>query len=322
MADVILKNAAGEDVTYPGVERVDLPMANGQTAHFAADPAYVIHGGDALTALYFNTAFDMSAFRVWAQETETFTLTMLTCKADDTHKLEIIITVEQKSDPFVWLDAKITQGESVTSIRLYYDAWGVWAVPVLDLRGYAIGTVERILQPDAENGGPLFGKAPAPVFGRFPPLPPYCVQPGSTFTTLYFNPLSADAMAQIISEIYSESQKTVEPATGVTFGDIGLGMMAVEGTLLGLSGEYIIMASGLTAAAVLYSTVAFDLTSMLPGFAAAAPGWQVESYTFPETMGANYDVIPPILQAMGIMHCFFGLLPFSVDPTSLMSAMT
>lgn len=313
MADVILKNAEGIPQTYTGVEEVLLDTPDGGKAAFVLDgvttPEYIVKVGDALDKLYFNTKFDFGS------HTQSFELKLLDAQKDSENRFELVWKCDSADiDAPHAVYAIITQGGVQTRTDLF-GGLGVWLMPELDLSGYDIGTVTACL-PDPSKI-PMFTKSKL-SFGLFPTLPPYLVAPGDTVNVLHFNPLSADAVTQLLPQLYAMSPKEVDADFGMSYTDLGLDMRIGDLSTVGLGSGYAIYSYSNKGQFLLFSTITFDASAIVPGFVVTAPGWQVESLEYKTPITANYDTIPWIVKTTGAMHMVWAKAPFSIDLSGIL----
>lgn len=308
-ANVILQNEYGKDTEYSGVSRVVLDTDAGGTAEFVlgggALPDYVVQIGDTLTELYFNS------FCQFPEMSEAAALTLLACFADNTHKLDVVYVFDPSNiDVPHRVYAEITQGSDVELLELY--GFAGWARLSLDLHKYNIGTVSACV--DTSFSPPIYAKSPL-KFGSVPALPSYLIQDGDRLSTLFFNPQSAEVLEMYIPLIFEmafASGGATEPNTGLSFGDIGLGIFVGDLSTVGVGNGYCLFASDENGVTILFSTLAFDASAFLPGAIVTEPGWQTTMYSYPQPITVNYNDILSLIQTDGMMHCIWGKAPFSV----------
>lgn len=311
MADVKLYNQNGVPVTYNGITSVFLVGADGGSVEFTLSGSggnaapFSINVGDSLSKIYFNQSY----FSGYTGDTKQATI--LSAYLDANNHMEIVWNHYGDTNDNTII-ATITQNGEAKTISIFDGIY--WQIGCLDLTGYQLGTVQSL-----DINAPLMMANDAVTFGRPTPLPPYLVAPGDTVNVLHFNPLSADAVSQTLPILYEVYHKDgdVEPSFGVSYADIGLSLRVGSLSSVGLGTGYLLY-SAQTFLPV-FSTIAFDASSIVPGFVVTTPGWQVEYLEYTTPITANYDEIAPLLLTNGIMHMVWAKTPFSVDLSSIMT---
>ncbi len=308
--DVVLKNASGQPVTYPGVEKVVLDTLDGGTAEFSlgsgGSPGYLVREGDTLEKLYFNTGFDLGSSGA------SFEIPVLVSQKDESNKFELVWKYEHLPlDSYHNVYARITQGGVETRVDLFL-SFGGWIQSELDLSGYDIGTVTSTLLDPSQT--PLFTKEKM-SFGLFPGLPQYLVAPQDMVSGLFFNPMSAEAVSFMLPELFQMTHKDsdTDPDFGFSYGEIGLDLRVADLSSIGLGEGYVLYSYNVTGPYLIFSTVTFDASAFLPGFKVEKTGWQQESIQYKTPVVADYGKIPWIIGITGYMHMVWAKVPFSID---------
>lgn len=314
MADIVLYDKDGAKVTYTGINTVSLNSVSGGSVDFSIGGGggtvseYAIRPGDQLERLYFDTHYE------FPQKAASETVSILKAEKDGENKLELMWThIYDGAVHENQLRAEITQGGVLTSVELFDSLF--WTRPELDVSGFDTGTVTYVDENLVELIPVVARKKGS--FGRFPALPPYLVAPGDTVSVLHFNPLSAASVTTLLPILYEQNHNPgdVEPGFGVSYANLGLGLRIGDLSSVGLGDGYLIYSS--QDFTLLFSTIAFDASSIVPGFVVTAPGWQAASYAYQTPITADYSQIPVILTATGIMHMVWAKSPFSVEITGI-----
>lgn len=316
MADIKLYNKDGMPVTYEAITTVVLTDTTDQSVEFSIGggvggdiPGHIIQVGDTLGTIYFNTGYS------FPQKGLNETITVLTAKKDDLNKLEI--KWEHTFDGDIHgdvVEAIVTQNGDLISDVIYNGF--AWVKSSIDVSAFDVGVVTAV-DSIMVSINPIVAKDKI-SFGLFPALPPYLVSPGDTVNVLHFNPLSADAVTQLLPQLYAMSPKEVDADFGMSYTDLGLDMRIGDLSTVGLGSGYAIYSYSNKGSFLLFSTIAFDASAIVPGFVVTAPGWQVEYLEYKTPITANYDTIPWLVKTTGAMHMVWAKVPFSIDLSGIL----
>ena len=134
------------------------------------------------------------------------------------------------------------------------------------------------------------GKAYSPVTVNVSgSKPSYLISDGDTITNLYFN-VGYNLDTYLAGLTYDETF----PSPPLAYTTIYDGLLyAGDLSSVGLGSGYILYAYDGTNMVLLYSTIIFDASAYIPGFACTQTGWQLSSIALPASMTVDFGDIKP-----------------------------